>query len=107
MPKEVVFNVFPELWLIAMRANAVIDVAAIVITGVGFDMLVDVEIVVVTSVVIALKLVVDILAGVCAGATTGGEADFDTESNPSALEAVMTAVRIGIPPSLESLVFSW
>ena len=75
----VIIDMLPELCLIGMRADVAIDVSVVVMLGVGVDMLADVEIIVVTAVVI--------------GAIIGGAPDIGAGVNASGLIVMMAALE--------------
>ena len=91
-----------ELWVIGMRADEVIDVSAVVMLGVGVEMLADVKIVVTASVIgleciVKVSYAAEVLAGVWAGAIIGGAPGTAAVVNASGLAAVLTALEFALP----------
>ena len=90
-----VIGMLAELWVIGMRADVVIDVSAVVMLGVGVEMLADVKIVVTASAIgleciVKVSYAAEVLAGVWAGAIIGGAPGI---GDTTGLTAMMTTLE--------------
>ena len=98
-----------KLSLIAMRADVAIDVSAVVMLGVGVDMLTNAEIIVMTAAMIGFDFIVkvayavEVLAGAWAGSIIGGAPDTAVEVDASGLTVMMAALEFefALPAPLE------
>ena len=103
MRTRVVNDLVVELRVIGMHADMIIAMPFVLMLSICVHMLLNLEIIVVTAVLIGLEFTVKIVCAVkvLAGAMIGGASDIGTERNANSLSAIITALNFGLPAPLE------
>ena len=104
MCTEVVIEILPLLWLIVMPADVVIGSSSVVQHDVGVDLLVNVEIVVVTAAMIGLEFIAKVMRAVepLADAMTSVVPDIGADLDASGLATMKTDLKFTLSAPSEN-----